>query len=250
MCRGLGVYDSLRKGTGCRESHSTRVKLLGEAAHLLTVVSGHSCTTSFVFSSTRITDSLVIPRSRGTSLFLPFIFSCRIGKHQTAFMSALNTYTDDSFKARIQNHCAIPLVLSLCPWLKGPNGRGGGGGEERGRGAAVNWPSRVRACLTATLLNGVSTGLSHCQHTSMVLPQALCLTRSSALHSLPTENLLQLTSETEPTLGSPPGVQRTTQKLAVCRDGGVENTHILRLQAIVSLLLGQNEEPWESHQGQ
>ena len=139
MCRGLGVYDSLRKRTGCRESHSTRVKLLGEAAHLLTVVSGHSCTTSFVFSSTRITDSLVIPRSRGTSLFLPFIFSCRIGKHQTAFMSALNTYTDDSFKARIQNHCAIPLVLSLCPWLKGPNGRGGGGGGgERGVGAAVN----------------------------------------------------------------------------------------------------------------
>lgn len=57
------------------ESHSTRVKLLGEAAHLLTVVRGHSCTTSFVFSSTRITDSLVMPSSRGTSLFLPFIFS-------------------------------------------------------------------------------------------------------------------------------------------------------------------------------
>lgn len=82
--------------TWCQQSHSTRVKLLGEAAHLLTVVRGHSWTTSFVFSSTRITDSLVIPSSRGTSLFLPFIFSCQIGKHQTAFMSVLNTHTDDS----------------------------------------------------------------------------------------------------------------------------------------------------------
>lgn len=54
----------------------TSVKLLGEAAQRLTVVSGHSCSTSLVFSSTRITESLVIPSRRGTSLFLPFIFSC------------------------------------------------------------------------------------------------------------------------------------------------------------------------------
>ncbi|TNN66759.1 hypothetical protein EYF80_023001 [Liparis tanakae] len=54
-----------------------RVKLLGDAAHLFTVVRGHSCTTSLVFSSTLNTDSLVMPRSRGTSLFLLFIFSCR-----------------------------------------------------------------------------------------------------------------------------------------------------------------------------
>lgn len=54
----------------------TRVKLLGDAAHLFTVVRGHSWTTSLVFSSTLITDSLVMPRSRGTSLFLLFIFSC------------------------------------------------------------------------------------------------------------------------------------------------------------------------------
>lgn len=53
----------------------TSVKLLGEAAQRLTVVSGHSCSTSLVFSSTRITESLVIPSRRGTSLFLPFIFS-------------------------------------------------------------------------------------------------------------------------------------------------------------------------------
>lgn len=54
----------------------TRVKLLGEAAQRFTVVSGHSCNTSLVFSSTRITESLVTPSKRGTSLFLPFIFSC------------------------------------------------------------------------------------------------------------------------------------------------------------------------------
>lgn len=54
----------------------TSVKLLGDAAHLFTVVRGHSWTTSLVFSSTLITDSLVMPRSRGTSLFLLFIFSC------------------------------------------------------------------------------------------------------------------------------------------------------------------------------
>lgn len=50
---------------------------MGEAAHLLTVVRGHSWTTSLVFSSTRMTDSLVMPSKRGTSLFLLFIFSCR-----------------------------------------------------------------------------------------------------------------------------------------------------------------------------
>lgn len=55
----------------------TKVKLLGDAAHLFTVVSGHSWTTSLVFSSTLITDSFVIPKSRGTSLFLLFIFSCK-----------------------------------------------------------------------------------------------------------------------------------------------------------------------------
>jgi len=57
----------------------TSVKLLGEAAQRLTVVSGHSCSTSLVFSSTRMTESLVMPRRRGTSLFLPFIFSWNEG---------------------------------------------------------------------------------------------------------------------------------------------------------------------------
>lgn len=127
--------------------------------------------------------------------------------------------------AKLLRHSACAVFIhTLCQWLKAPNG----GGE----GAAVKWPSRVQACLTAALLNRVSTGFSHCRHTSMVLLPALCLTSSSALHSLPTENLLQLTSETEPTLGLPPGVQRTTQKLVVCRDGGVRNTHILCLPVI------------------
>lgn len=85
----------------------TRVKLLGEAAHLLTVVRGHSCTTSFVFSSTRITDSLVIPSSLGTSLFLPFIFSCRMRKHHTEFVLVRTTYADDSFKAPGQRMLAL-----------------------------------------------------------------------------------------------------------------------------------------------
>lgn len=85
----------------------TRVKLLGEAAHLLTVVRGHSCTTSFVFSSTRMTDSLVIPSSLGTSLFLPFIFSCRMRKHHTGFMLVRNTYTDDSCAASGQRTLAL-----------------------------------------------------------------------------------------------------------------------------------------------
>ena len=61
--------------THCLQPVPTSVKLLGEAAQRLTVVSGHSCNTSLVFSSTRITESLVIPSRRGTSLFLPFIFS-------------------------------------------------------------------------------------------------------------------------------------------------------------------------------
>lgn len=55
----------------------TRVKLLGEAAQRLMLVRFHSWITSFVFSSTLITLSLVIPSRRGTSLFLPFIFSYR-----------------------------------------------------------------------------------------------------------------------------------------------------------------------------
>lgn len=39
-------------------------------------------------------------------------------------------------------------------------------------------------------------------------------------HYLPTENLLQLTWDAKPTLGSPPrGIGRTKQKLAVSRDG-------------------------------
>lgn len=75
----------------------------------------------------------------------------------------------------------------------------------------------------------------------MVLPPALCLTSFSGLHSLPTENLLQLTSEAKPTLAAPLGVQRMTQKLAVCRDGGVQNMYVSCLRAIV-LSLGQNRE--------
>lgn len=55
----------------------TKVKLLGEAAQRLILVRFHSWITSLVFSSTLITLSLVIPSKRGTSLFLPFIFSCR-----------------------------------------------------------------------------------------------------------------------------------------------------------------------------
>lgn len=54
----------------------TRVKLLGEAAQRLMLVRFHSWITSLVFSSTLITHSLVMPRSLGTSLFFPFIFSC------------------------------------------------------------------------------------------------------------------------------------------------------------------------------
>lgn len=41
----------------------------------------HSCITSLVFSSTLITLSLVMPNRRGTSLFFPFIFSCRVERH-------------------------------------------------------------------------------------------------------------------------------------------------------------------------
>jgi len=55
----------------------TRVKELGEAAHLLTVVRGQVFSTSLVFSSTLMMDSLVMPRRRGTSLFRPLSFSCK-----------------------------------------------------------------------------------------------------------------------------------------------------------------------------
>lgn len=60
-----------------RSPRLTRVKLLGEAAQRLMLVRFHSWITSLVFSSTRITHSLVMPRSLGTSLFFPFIFSCK-----------------------------------------------------------------------------------------------------------------------------------------------------------------------------
>ena len=53
----------------------TSVKLLGEAAHRRTVVSGHVFMISFVFSSTLTTLSLLIPSKRGTNLFLPLTFS-------------------------------------------------------------------------------------------------------------------------------------------------------------------------------
>jgi len=38
--------------------------------------------TSLVFSSTRTMLFLVIPKSRGTSLFLPFTFSCSTNRHK------------------------------------------------------------------------------------------------------------------------------------------------------------------------
>lgn len=60
------------------------------------------------------------------------------------------------------------------------------------------------ACLTAALLNRVSKGLSHCQHSSMEPPPAL----------LPTENLSQLTSNTERKLSCPSEVEKM-KKLAV-----------------------------------
>lgn len=48
-------------------------------------------------------------------------------------MAMLNTYTDDSFKARTQKkkkslcHSAGAVVIHmLCPWLKAPNGGGEG----------------------------------------------------------------------------------------------------------------------------
>lgn len=109
----LGKQMSLTCECGVRDS--TRVKLLGEAAHLLTVVRGHSCTTSLVFSSTLITDSLVIPNSRGTSLFLPFIFSCLSRKkisHNIYLVCELNTYTDDSLKV-----VDAKLILSVISML-------------------------------------------------------------------------------------------------------------------------------------
>lgn len=63
--------------TRSREEELTRVKLFGEAAQRLMLVKFHSWITSLVFSSTLITLSLVMPSRRGTSLFLPFIFSWR-----------------------------------------------------------------------------------------------------------------------------------------------------------------------------
>lgn len=63
--------------THSREEELTRVKLFGEAAQRLMLVKFHSWITSLVFSSTLITLSLVMPSRRGTSLFLPFIFSWR-----------------------------------------------------------------------------------------------------------------------------------------------------------------------------
>lgn len=153
--------------------HSTKVKLLGEAAHLLTVVSGHSCTTSFVFSSTRITDSLVIPNSRGTSLFLPFIFSCQVRKHQTTFMSVLKHLhrwfiqgANARSLFRSPDAAVIHMAVSVA-WSP----------TWRRRRAAAKWPSRVQSCLTAALLSRVSTD---CQHSNMLFPPALCLTSSTA----------------------------------------------------------------------
>lgn len=120
------------------------------------------------------------------------------------------------------------VMHTLCPCLEALTGGGGGAG------AAVKWPRKVQACLTAALLNGVSVGFSHCQETSMVLPPALSAWSAPVLSlSLPTGNLLQLTSETEPTLGSPPEAFRMTQILTVCRGGRVRNMHILRPRAIV-----------------
>ncbi len=52
------------------------MKELGEAAQRRTVVRGHVLSTSLVFSSTLMMDSLVIPRRRGTSLLRPRNFSC------------------------------------------------------------------------------------------------------------------------------------------------------------------------------
>ena len=51
-----------------------RENVLGEAAHLLTVVKGQVLMISLLFSSRRRTLSLVTPSSRGTNLFLPEIF--------------------------------------------------------------------------------------------------------------------------------------------------------------------------------
>lgn len=91
----------------------TRVKLLGDAAHLFTVVRGHSWTTSLVLSSTLITDSLVMPRSRGTSLFLLFIFSCKNKTNRnTAFKHkniAANQYWTKVL-LELQHHCWMTVT--------------------------------------------------------------------------------------------------------------------------------------------
>ena len=50
-------------------------KVLGNAAHLLTVVRGHVLRISLLFSSSLRKLSMVTPNRRGTRLFLPFIFS-------------------------------------------------------------------------------------------------------------------------------------------------------------------------------
>lgn len=119
---------------------------------------------------------------------------------------------DDSFKARMRKSLVPLCVCAVVIHAHSP--------DWKGRRAAGNWPSGDQPCLTAALLSRVSTGFSHRQHNSVVLPQACCLRSCDVLHSLPTGNLLQLTSETEPTLGSPPEGQRTAQKWSVCRNRG------------------------------
>lgn len=108
----------------------------------------------------------------------------------------------------------------------------GGGGKV----AAVRWPSRVQAGLIAGLLNGSSCRLqtlSARRHDASTAPPPP--SDSSALHFLPTENQSWFTSETEPTLGSPPGVLRIMQKLVIWRDGGVLNMNIFCPWAIIIL---------------
>lgn len=90
------------------------------------------------------------------------------------------------------------------------------------------------ACLTAALLNKVSKGLSHCQHSSMESPPA----------SLPTDNLLQLTLDTVRLLGCPSGVEGIKNKLAVCGEAEVDlsyssHTHIHKVKLLFILSQGQ-----------
>lgn len=151
--------------------HSTKVKLLGEAAHLLTVVSGHSCTTSFVFSSTRITDSLVIPNSRGTSLFLPFIFSCQVRKHQTTFMSVLKHLhrwfiqgANARSLFRSPDAAVIHMAVSVKPHLE----------EEKGSCEVTQQSSVLFNCCF------IEQGLHRLSAQQHAIPPALCLTSSTA----------------------------------------------------------------------